>query len=300
MRSESTALFSAEDLDLARQAFGQARERFVAWRRRRLGLRGALLFLAGLPLLLAVPLALAAGNLTAAFVNAAAFGVVMLAARLNRRGLLERALAPERRYTSPVRLPHQLLALLLVVIAVFAITHLAIGRTPAVGATYSLFAAAGFYLAYGPLSLRFRRSDPRVRVEDPAMRRALEQAERQLLSIESAALDIGNAELGQRLRRIADRGRTVLAMLAQRPNELFRAKRFLAVHLDGAERVAVQYAKSHRLVRSGELEGPFRAVLTQIEAAVDRQRRQLLNQDKLDLDVQIAVLRRQLLREGFD
>lgn len=206
---------------------------------------------------------------------------------------------PERRYTSPASVPHQPLALLLVAGAVFCVAHLSLGHGLVVSLTYGLLAGTGFLLAYGPLSIAIKSHAPRVQIDDPALRRALQQAERQLLSIESAALNVGNPELEQRLRRVVGQGRTVLAMLAQRPSELFRAKRFLAVHLEGAERVAVRYAESHRLVRGGELEASFRAVLIQIEQAFDRQRRQLLDQDRMDLDVQIAVLRKQLQQQGI-
>ena len=115
----------------------------------------------------------------------------------------------------------------------------------------------------------------------------------------SWATDRVFAELEQRLQRIAGQGRAVLDLLAQRPPDLFRARRFFNLHLDGAERVAVQYAKTHRLVRSRVLEANFRNVLTQIEAAFQRQHQRLLQHEAMDLDIQIEVLRKQLKHEGI-
>ena len=299
MRSESTVLFSADDVESVRLAVHTARSRFRAWRRRRLGLRGALLYVAGGPLLVAAPLALAFGNLTVALVALLAFALVAAAATLNRRGMLERLLAPERRYTRSTAFPYQHLAMLPLAAAVFAVANLAVGHDMLVSATYSALALAGFYLAYQPGAPRIWRSMPAVRIDDPALRRALQQAERQLLSIETAALNIGNQELERRLRRIVDQGRTVLSMLAEQPSDLFRARQFLTVHLDGAERVARRYVKTHRLARGGDLEQSFRTVLAQIEKAIEQQRRRLLTKDAFDLDVQIAALRKQLERQGI-
>ena len=299
MRSESTVLFSADDVESIRLAVNDARSRFLAWRRRRLGLRGALLYVASGPLLVAAPLALSFGNLTVALVSLLAFTLVAVAATLNRRGMLERLLAPERRYTQAIVLPYQYLSMLPLAAAVFAVAYLAVGHGVLVSATYAALALAGFYLAYQPAAPRRLPSAPAVRIDDPALRRALQQAEQQLLSIEAAALNVGNQELEQRLRRIVDQGRTVLSMLAEQPSELFRARQFLTVHLDGAERVARRYAKTHRLARGGDLEQSFRSVLAQIEKAIEQQRRQLLKREAFDLDVQIAALRKQLERQGI-
>ena len=299
MRSESTALFTAEDLDLLKHGWHQTRERFLAWRRRRLGMRGMLLYVASAPLMVAAPLSLATGDAFGALALMLAFVMVVVAARLNRRGILENALAQERRYTRLAWLPRQHLAMGLLASAVFIATHLAIGHDLLVSVTFSVMAAVGFFLAYQPAPLRSFSGAMPVRVDDPAVRRALQQAERQLIAIEGSALQIGNTELAARLRRIADQGRTVLSMLEQRPEDLFRVRRFLSVHLEGAERVVVGYAKSHRFLRGGVLENNFREVLGQIEQAFDQQRRQLLTRDETDLDIQIAVLRKQLRQHGI-
>ena len=300
MRSDSTALFTAEDLDLVRRSWHQTRERFLAWRRRRLGLRGMLLYLTSAPLLIAAPLSLTSGDGRGALALLVAFGLLIAAARLNRRGIMENALAQERRYTRVAWLPRQHIAMGFSAAAVFLITNMAIGYGLLVSATYSVMAAIGFFLAYQPPPLRPLSRMMPARVDDPAVRRALQQAERQLIAIEGSALHIGNAELAERLRRIVDQGRTVLSMLEQRPEDLFRVRRFLSVHLEGAERVAVRYAKAHRFLRGGQLESNFREVLGQIERAFDQQRRQLLTRDHTDLDIQIAVLRKQLQRNGID
>jgi hypothetical protein len=299
MWSESNSLMSRHDMAAVRKLASRAWGRVQTWRGRRLGLRGSLLYVAAVPLLPAAVIALAGGRLVSAVTLSLAFAMVIAGARLNRRGLLERLLAPERRYTRATRLPYQYLAVLLVAAATGLAAYVGVGHDLPVSVTYALLAALGFHLAYRlPAPATVLGSGP-APVSDPAARRALQQAEQQLLAIEQAALEIGHRELQQRLQRIAALGRAVLDMLAQRPADLFRARQFLHVHLEGAERVARRYARSHPLSRGQQLEARFRDVLAQIESAFARQRQQLLEHDLLDLDVQIEVLRRQLQREGI-
>jgi len=282
-----------------REVAHELRERFTGWRRRRLGLRGALLYLLPLPLPLAGVAALAGGDFGAAVASFGAFAALFGAAVLNRRGLREQLLAPERRYSEPPPQLHGYLAVALLAAGTAVAAAGAVGHGLLVSVAFATLAAAGFHLAYPlPSPHRLLRRPEGV----PAaarVRTALQRAEGRVLAIELAAEGIGNAELEARLRRIASLGRGILALIAERPTELARARKFLNVYLEGAERVASRYVRTHRLSRSGVLESSFRNVLAEIEAVFERQRKQLLAHDIDDLDVQIEVLRKQLEREGL-
>jgi hypothetical protein len=273
--------------------------RFTGWRRRRLGLRGALLYLLPLPLPLAGVAALAGGDFGGAVASFGAFAALLGAAVLNRRGLREQLLAPERRYTEPPSPLHGYLAAFLVATGTAVAAAGAVGHGLLVSLAFAALAGTGFHLAYPlPAPRRLLRHAERVPA-DERVRAALQRAEGRILAIELAAEGIGNTELEARLRRVAQAGRGILALIAERPAELARARKFLNVYLEGAERVASRYVRTHRLSRSGALESSFRNVLAQIEAVFEHQRTQLLAHDVDDLDVQIAVLRRQLEREGL-
>ena len=301
MPSENLPFFSADGTDAARRLWSGARERLLTWRRSRLGLRGLSLYLLSAPLAIAALVALAGGNLAAFAGSLGALALIVSGARLNRRFLLERLVAPRRRYSRSARFPYQPAAVALVATGTALAAYAVVGHGVLVSALYAALAACGSYLAYRlprPIVVTASPAMPQE-ITDPTLSRTLEQAERQLLAIDTAALAVGNAELEQRLQRIAQQGRAVLDLLAQRPADLYRARRFFNLHLNGAERVAVQYAKTHRLVRSRVLESNFRNVLTQIEAAFQRQYQGLLQHEAMDLDIQIEVLRKQLQREGI-
>ncbi|MDJ0740059.1 MAG: 5-bromo-4-chloroindolyl phosphate hydrolysis family protein [Gammaproteobacteria bacterium] len=264
-----------------------------------LGLRGWALYLLAAPLLPAAVFALADGAVLATIGAVAAFALIAGGARLNRRGMLERQLAPERRFTATVRFPFQLAAVAMVAFGTMIAAALVAGHDTAASLLFGVVAAAGMVIGYAVPAPRLRRPHPRHRIEDPAQRRLVQEAEQRLLAIERAALSIGNPELERHLARVVDEGQQTLLQLAQRPSDLHRARRFFHVHLEGAERVAGAYAKAHRILRDGTLEAKFRNVLMQIATAFRRQREQLAANDIDDLDIQIEVLRKQLQREGI-
>lgn len=282
-------------LDLAKEL----RQRVATWRRRRLGLRGTLLYVLPLPLPLAGLVALASGDFGGAVAAVGAFAAIVGGADLNRRGLREQLLAPERRFSRPDAVPYGYLGAALVAAGTGLAAGGVVGHDLLVSGTFAVLAAVGFHLSY-PLPSPRRLLEPPVRApSDGRVRSALEKAEGRILAIELAAEGIGNPELEQRLRRIAAQGRGILELIAGRPGELSRAHKFLNVYLEGAERVASRYVQTHRVARSRTLESSFRNVLSEIEAVFERQRTLLLEHDVDDLDVQIEVLRKQLEREGL-
>lgn len=291
---------SADDFARVRRIVRDAQNRL---RRPRptLGLRGWALYLLAAPLLPAAVFALADGAVVATLGAVAAFALIAGGARLNRRGMLESRLAPERRFTATARFPFQLAAVAMVASGTMIAAALVAGHDTVASLLFGVVAAAGMVIGYAVPAPRLRRTrpSPRHKIEDPAQRRLVQEAEQRLLAIERAALSIGNPELEHHLTRVVDEGQQTLMQLAQRPSELHRARRFFHVHLEGAERVAGAYAKAHRILRDGILEAKFRDVLMQIATAFRRQREQLAANDIDDLDVQIEVLRKQLQREGI-
>jgi len=275
------------------------RERFLAWRRTSIGVRGALLYLLPSPLALTGLIALVKGEFGSAMAALGALACLFGGAYLNRRGLREELITPVRRYTRPVRIPYKYLAAALVSLGTAAAASLLVGQSAAVSLSFGLLALAGFHLAYRLPPPGSLLPSARFETEDAVLRQVLEQAEGRVLAIEAVADKVANPELTRRLGHIAEHGRAILELIAERPGERFRARKFLNVYLEGAERVATRYARTHRLARTPVLEDNFRRVLAEIEAVFERQRRQLHEHDVLDLDIQIEVLRKRLEREGI-
>lgn len=261
--------------------------------------RGALLFVLPLPLLLAAVIALARGRIQTLAVEAGALALVMLAGVLLRRAWRFEQRLRQRRFASLPALSPRLLAGLLTALATGLVAALVVGHGLAASLAFALVALLGFHLAYG---LVIPRAAPLLDPEDrraQALSKTLGEAERQLIEIETSAASLRNAELSARLGRIATEGRAILELIAERPSDLYRARRFLQVYLEGVHQVTAGYARTHGRAGSPELEQNFRAVLITVEESFREQRERLLRTDLMDLDVRIEVLKKQLEHEGI-
>lgn len=261
--------------------------------------QGLLLYALPLPLVPGAISALALGRLDGFLADASALVLLIAGAWLTRRGI--RVARAERlvRFARLHRWPQKTLGGVLTALGAGVAAYFGVGHGLPISLAFAGVAALGFHWTYGfePLGrpLPFDLSDERAR----QVAEALGEAEGRLLDVERAAAAIGNPELKARVRRIAVQGRGILGQIAERPTDLFRARKFLNVYLEGVQQVAAGYARTHRTADSLELEQNFRNVLVTVEQAFEEQRQRLLKTDLMDLDVQIEVLKKQLEHEGI-
>lgn len=261
-------------------------------------LKAAALFVLPLPLVVAAAVALFTGEIT----RLALIGCA-LAALWSAGVLVWRALVAEARYFLGQRLDPPALPLKLMSAALTAIGAGLAGAAGGNGlvsaAVVAAIAAAGHVLFYGR-DLKPRRVDvpAAAGVDRNAVIAQLKQAYGRLQGIEAAAARIAVPEFGDRLERIVDVGRRVLAEIERDPRDAPRARRFLNVYLDSAERVTTEYARTHRQIRNRPLEDNFRQLLIDMEETFEDQHRKLLESDVMSLDVEIEVLNARLRREG--
>ena len=258
-----------------------------------------LLYLLPLPLLPAVFIGLLKGNFQHFLVSLTALVLLWGGAWLTRRGI-KRDVDTRRLGWSrlPAR-PWKLLGGLAAGAATGLCTLLILRRPPVLGVAVAATTLAGVVLSYGidsVFSQRFQRAP--VATRDREVADLLEEARLKIDSIDRASRQIHNPELNRRIRRINARAVDILAIIADDPVVVRRARKFLKVYLDGAQRVTEGYARVHRDQPSRQLEDNFRNVLVTIEDTFAEQQRKLIEKDALDLDVQIEVLTRQLKEEG--
>jgi 5-bromo-4-chloroindolyl phosphate hydrolysis protein len=260
--------------------------------------KGVLMFLLPLPVLFAAIAALSGGNLSGLLGNAAGYGLFLAGALLLRRGLLSEAEYARRR-VARAPWPLKTLGSGIIALATGVTAWLGAGQNPLIAVAFGLAALLGCYLTYGFDPRAAKRFTDRDGVDTTdRVLEALTQAEQGIAAIEQATRDIRNAELNNRLRRIAALARQILKLLEEDPRDLRRARKFLNVYLDGAKQVTEGYAKTHGRVSAPELEDNFRRVLATIEEVFQEQQQKLLETDVTDLDVRIEVLTTQLKREG--
>jgi 5-bromo-4-chloroindolyl phosphate hydrolysis protein len=266
------------------------------WKGPRWSPRGYLLYLFPLPLIPAALIALLRGNVAVLLAEVGAMALLYGGASLVRQGI-KREMDERRRFASG--LPLKSLGYLATVAGVFVVSNLLVGQSIVFAAVVAALAGLGCFLAYGAdasaQSLVVPAGSDYTAAEASAM---LAEAEKRVDGLERAAKAIRDGEITTRLRRIADLARAILANLAHDPRDLRRARKFLNIYLDSALRVSESYARTHERASNAELESRFRNVLVTIEQVFGEQQQKLLENDVLDLDVQIEVLKTQLEREG--
>ncbi len=258
--------------------------------------KAMLLFLLPLPLLAVLLGQIVDGKVFAALTTAGALAGFYTGAGLVRKGLIQELILKQRRHIANRPTPFKLLGSALVSAATFATAWLLGDVSVFESLGYAAGALGGSLLLYG-LDAQPKTVATTV-ADQPDVVKALAQAEQKILRIEEANQGINCVELTDRLNRITDKAREVVDVLAEKPDKLRRARRFLSTYLDGAEKVADGYARTHSRTQSQELDDNFRQVLVTIEDVFQEQYDKLLEDDVLDLDVQIEVLQTQLEREG--
>jgi len=221
----------------------------------------------------------------------------LTAAWLTNRGLAAERAYDKRAVAAAPKLPQKLIGALVTGLAATLIARLGLGYGLLLAVVHGGAAVTGHIFLYGP--------DPRADKGEAAggftaeeIQDTIEEAEAKIAAMEAAREAIGNAELSDRLTRIAGRARDVLSALEANPKDIRRARRFLHVYLDGAQQVAVKYAQTHQQSAAPELESGFRRVLASIEKVFGEQYEKLLADDVLDLDIQMEVLADQMEKEG--
>ncbi|MCG6940295.1 MAG: 5-bromo-4-chloroindolyl phosphate hydrolysis family protein [Thiohalocapsa sp.] len=252
------------------------------------------LFVLPLPVALAAVFALARGQLGPLVGDALGYGLMLAGALLVRRGR-DGGASGIGGAAFWHRWPPKTVGAGLIALGSGVTAGLGAGHHPAIAAAFALVTLLGFHLAYGlDFSLR-RRPLGLGTYGEESLRRAVQA----IAAIEQARRDIRQPELDTRLDSIAALARQIIQRVEEDPRDLWRARKFLNVYLDGVQRVVEGYAKTHGQVAAPQLDQRFRHALETVEAAFREQYQVLLERDVDDLDVQIEVLTRQLEREGI-
>ena len=260
--------------------------------------KSAALFLLPVPVAFALVGALVAGDAGRAAFSSMALVCLWAAAVLVLRALVAEGQHYLGQRTDPPLIPLKLLSAVLTTAGI-SMAALASGQALALTVVLATLGAVGHLLFYGR-DLRPARINVAITagVDRDAVTRQLKQAHGRLRGFEAAARSIALPEVRDRLDRITGIGRSILHEIERDPADASRARRFLNVYLDGAERVTVEYARTNRQERLQPLDQNFRELLTEMENTFTEQHRRLVDRDQMTLDVDIEVLNARLKGEG--
>jgi 5-bromo-4-chloroindolyl phosphate hydrolysis protein len=261
-------------------------------------LKAAALFILPFPLVIAFVVALIGGEVGRLTAIAGALGAFFLAGVMTWRALVAQARYFLGQRLDPPAIPLKTVSAALTAVGA-GLAAAAGGHGTAAAVVFAALAAAGYFCFYGRDVRPQRVKVPRVPgIDRDAVTAQLKQAHGRLQGIDAAARSIAVPEFVLRLERIIDIGRGILKEIERDPRDAARARRFLNLYLDSAERVTVEYARTHRQIRNRPLERNFRQLLIDMEQTFEEQHRMLLENDMMSLDVEIEVLNARLKHEG--
>lgn len=256
------------------------------------------LFLLPLPLLVAMAVALAGGDLPRLALTGGALASFWSAGGLAFRGILEETRYRLGQRLVPAAFPWKRLSAVPTTLG-SGMAAVSAGHDLAVALAFALLAGCGHLAFFGTDPIRrlimVRQMDG---VDSADVGQQLEQGHARLRALQGAGRSLALPEFRERVDRIAKVGNAVLVEIERNPVAAPRARRFLNLYLDDAERVTAEYARAQGRESGRSLEESFRRLLAEMENTFSEQHRLVLEHQEMRLDADIEVLNARMSREG--
>lgn len=222
--------------------------------------------------------------------------VMLLAAWLTREGLLAQEAYEARTVARRPALPRKLFGSVLTGAAVM-LSGLASFDNPVYPAIYGLLGGLLHFGAFGADPMRDKGMEGVDSFQTERVARAVEDAEKTLAGMRDAILRANDRHLTDRVDRFAQTARVMFRTVENDPRDLTSARKFLSVYLTGARDATVKFADLYARNRDAGARADYESLLDDLETNFASRTQALLNDNRTDLDVEIAVLRDRLKLE---
>lgn len=256
-----------------------------------------LLFLLPTPLLFSAIGSLMGGAVFGAGVDLLAYACLMLGAWLVREGQKAEAAYHAREIAKPPALPRKLAAAAMAAAGVGLATWLGWGQGLFTALGFAALAGGAHVLAFGLDPMKSKGIETHGVLGEQAAE-ALDTARERLENIERMSGGLGDGEITGRVGKLMGAVREMLSMIERDPRDLSRARRYLTVYLKSAEDATQKYAAARKAGIGEDQRDAYLGLIAELEASYDRGREMLLADDKIDLEVEIEVLRERLQQES--
>ena len=242
------------------------------------------------------------GRFTGFVISLALFALFVFGAELMRRGIVKSWDFKARKVALAGGAPLKTMGAIVIGLATFATAFLAAEQSLPAAIAIGLGALLGLFLTYGVDARGAKGVAADAGISAEEVHEALTDARGRIGALEEAGKRLQGAaayELRQKIRDVVAAAGKVLHLIEEDPRDLRRARKFLNVYLDSAKTVTENYVATSAKSHSPEMEAKFRAVLDDLKTTCEEQYKKLLENDTLDLDAQIEVLKVRLTREGL-
>lgn len=230
------------------------------------------------------------GGASGMLAGTAACLLIAAASVLTREGLRAQ-MAYEARAIARRPLPRKLAGAALTGLGI------AVGALPGGGVVVPVLCGilgAGLHVAtFGPDPL----ADKGEGMDAGRVARAVDEAEAYLAEIVALTAPLDDRALSRRIDSFAATARALFRRVEGDPRGLNGARRYLGVYLMGARDATARYADLRRQDADGTARRAYVALLSDLETDYASRTSALLQDDRADLELEIAVLRERLMRE---
>ena len=169
----------------------------------------------------------------------------------------------------------------------------------------SLIAGAA---GYGAGLLIFRRSSRSLEVAIPGVSRemistSLREGGEKISELKSLSPRISSSSIRAKFDAIVGAGEDIVDDLKKNPKDIRAARQFLNYYLDATIKIVTRYADlSEKGLTTSDIQDSLRKVesmLDTIRAAFEKQHARLLEDDVLDLDAEMSLLKQTIQMEGL-
>lgn len=266
---------------------------FGGRRRSRAAARLNMMFMAALPFLLfsfqqePVPMGL----------DITAFLILVLAAWLTREGIHAQEAYEARRVARRPALPRKLIAAVLTGGGLFLGGYIPGGSLlhPLI---FGVLGLVLHLLAFGPDPMRDKGMEGIDPFQTERVARAVGEAETYLAGMKDAILRTNDRVLLARVEKFQTAARELFRTVEADPRDLTGARKYMGVYLMGARDATAKFADIWVATRDAQARADYEALLDDLETNFAARRRQMLLDDRSDLNIEIDVLRDRLQREG--
>jgi len=219
-----------------------------------------------------------------------------LSAWLTREGLIAQEAFEARKVARRPAIPRKLFGAVLTG-AGLATTGIA-GHGPV---DAIIFGGLGFGLhlaAFGVDPMKSKGLGDVDNFQNDRVARAVEDAEGRLSAMLKPIAALNDRALLARVDQFQSTARHMFRVIESDPSDLTAARKYLSVYLDAARQASEKFAELYARNNSQAARDSYEALLEDLEASFDNRTQKLLADDRVDLNIEIDVLRARLEREG--
>ena len=225
-----------------------------------------------------------------------ACGLMLLAAWLTREGVRAQLAYEARKIAQHPAIPHKLIAAVLMGVGLL-LGGLMTQTDLVVPICYGMVGMTLHMLAFEPDPLTNKGMEGLTDFDIERVSRAVSEGEGFLTGMREAILRAGDASLEARVDHFASVARDLFRQVENDPSDLSGARKFLTVYLMGARDATAKFADAYAAMRDAKTRADFEALLTDLETTFAARSCALLENDHMDLEVEISVLRERLALE---